>query len=95
MIIDFNKKNNHQEYNKRLKATTADLSDMSLKLFDLGLKLALTDKWKEWSDSMPVGSEFNFDNEMLLDTGDNIVTRIIKLKIEIDNLTMVIDKLVK
>lgn len=95
MIIDFNKKNNHHEYNERLKATNTELSEMSSKLFDLGLKLALTGKWKEWDDSVQVGTTVNFDEDMLLNTGDEIVTRLIKLSITLDDLIEDVDSKIK
>ena len=95
MIIDFKKKEQDKTYLEQLKLTADKLSECSSQFFDLGLHLALTGKWKEWSDSMPIGSEVHFDDGMLLDTGDDIITRIIKMRIEIDNLTMDIDNLVK
>ncbi len=94
MIIDF-KKNNLHEYNERLKATNTDLSEISSKLFDLGLKLALTGKWKEWDDSVQVGTTVHFDEDMLLNTGDEIVTRLIKLSITLDDLIEDINSKIK
>jgi hypothetical protein len=32
--------------------------------------LATTGKWKKWSDEQPIGSKFEFTEEMLRNTGD-------------------------
>jgi len=92
MIIDFKKKENDRVYLEQLKAAADELSDISVKLFGLGLNLAISGKWKEWNDSVAIGSEVCFDDDMLLDTGDEFVTRIIRMKLEIDNLTADIDR---
>ena len=95
MIIEFKKKEQEKNYLEQLSRTADKLYDFSTEFFGLGLHLALSGKWKKWDESMAVGSEVNFDEVMLLDTGDDIVTRIIKLKIEIDILIQDIDERTK
>jgi len=86
MIIEFNKQKNNPEYNEQLEKTRLGLLDASFDLFHLGLSLALKGKWYEWSGAQSPDSEVIFNEEMLLDTGDDLVTRIIKLKLDIDEL---------
>jgi len=95
MIIDFKKKEYKKDYLEQLRQTADTLYGFSSEFFGLGLHLALSGKWKEWNDSMAIGSEVNFDETMLLDTGDDVVTRIIKIKIEIDNLIDDMDNMLK
>jgi len=92
MIIDFKKKKDNQEYNELLKECSGELAEISSRLFDMGVKLALAGKWKEWSDSVPVGTMMNFNDEMLLDSGDETVQRVVELSIDVENLTVEIDK---
>jgi len=69
-------------YREILKNFADELDKMSESCFSVALKLALSKKWKEWDESTPVGSTFDFDEGMLLDTGDEFVTDATKLRLD-------------
>jgi len=92
MIIDFKKKPVNHGYNELLKAAVEKLSVMSSDLFDMAVKLALSGSWKEWSDSVPVGTELHVDDEMLLSSGDDTVRKITELSVMIDELAADIER---
>jgi len=64
-------------YREALSEAITDLEKFSDELETTIEGLATTGKWKAWSDSIPVGGEFHFTNEMLIDTGDANVDAII------------------
>ena len=78
--------NNRKEYKKEIEETLNILDEFQLHLFTSAINLAVADKWKDWSDKMPNGSTFNFEDSMVFDTGDQNVTRIMELRDSVINL---------
>jgi hypothetical protein len=62
------------------------VAESSEDFFQISLNLAINGKWREWNESMPIGSTLNFSEDMLLDTGDEFVTHAMVLSIELGDL---------
>lgn len=45
----------------------------------LAVVLATEGVWREWSDSLPEGTMFFFDRQMLRESGDEVVERLVEL----------------
>jgi hypothetical protein len=60
----------YAEYNKKLSELVELASDCAEEIYENLFILACMDKWKTWSDSQPVGTEFYLDDYILRDTGD-------------------------
>ncbi len=78
------------EYRSALTDSVELLNNIEFDLQNLIVNLATTGKWKEWSDSIPVGSKFDFTEEMLKDTGDNNVNELAGL---LENILILKEKL--
>ncbi|MBI2091544.1 MAG: hypothetical protein HYT75_00920 [Deltaproteobacteria bacterium] len=78
-----NQKNNNTDYLKKLETATGDLKQMSDKLFDMALHLALTGKWNNWEESMPIGTTTTFNEEMLFKTGDEFISNLTRLRMDL------------
>ena len=85
--------NNRKEYEKEIEETLDILDEFQLHLFTSAINLAVADKWKDWSDKMPDGSTFKFEDSMLFDTGDQNVTRIMELRDSAINLMHYFEKI--
>lgn len=79
-------------YRQRMADTVDKLSVMEQELHKLIVGLAVSGKWKEWSDKQPVGTQFNFTEEMLKDTGDKnvdelagLIDEVIRVKEQLEN----------
>jgi len=81
-IIDLK---DYVEYDKKLSEIMETAGDLAEDIYDSLFELACLDKWKNWSDSQPVGTVFDVDEEMLRNTGDK----------NIDCLWELLDKLVE
>lgn len=68
-----------EEYKACINETFEELESMDFVLHELIVRLATAGKWKDWSDQMPIGSEFYFTEEMLRETGDKNVDSLIEL----------------
>lgn len=88
-VINLNQKN---DYKIRLKETFEFLENVEKDLLTEMIELALSDKWKKWSDEQPIGTEFSFTDEMLRDTGDENINMLYDLREELIKIT---DKLKK
>lgn len=88
MTINLNNKKNTPEYDKQLEITRVGLLDASFNLFQLGKNLAIKEKLNEWYNTQSPDNEVILDEEMLLDSGDELVTRIIKLSLEMNELML-------
>jgi hypothetical protein len=88
MTINLNNKKNTPEYDKQLEITRVGLINAAFNLFQLGKNLAIKGKLNEWYNSQSPDSEVILDEEMLLDSGDELVTRIIKLSLEMNELML-------
>ena len=88
MTINLNNKKNTPEYDKQLEITRVGLLDAAFNLFQLGKNLAIKGKLNEWYNTQSPDSEVNLDEEMLLDSGDELVTRIIKLALDMNELML-------
>lgn len=75
-IISFESNN---AYNNTLKEVVIRLEETTQVLFDCSVQLAVSGKWKEWSDDQPEDTEFNFDEKMLHDTADKNIDEIMEL----------------
>lgn len=72
-----------EQYRSMLTNAIEKLEDIEENLNSLIVNLATAGKWKEWSDSIPVGGTFKFTEEMLKDTGDNNINDIAGLLDEV------------
>ena len=72
-----------EQYRSMLTNAIEKLEDIEENLNNLIVNLATAGKWKEWSDSIPVGGTFKFTEEMLKDTGDNNINDIAGLLDEV------------
>jgi len=66
-IIDFK---GYAEYNKKLSEIMETVNYFVDDIYDSMFELACLDKWKAWSDSQPIGTEMDVNEEMLRNTGD-------------------------
>ena len=90
-IIKFSKGyKSSSDYQKQLEQNIAKLDEIENNLTELAINTATEGKWKDWSESMQDGDEFNFTEEMLKDTGDENVDNIASL---IDNVTITKEKM--
>ena len=80
------RRNNSIGYEKKLQEFAEQLEMASAEFFDIALHLAVAGKWRSWNDSIPEGAMFNFDEGMLLDTGDDYVTQATELRISMMDL---------
>lgn len=76
-IIDIEAYNH--DYRDCLESTIKELTSIKNQLYDMMVYLALSGKWKEWEVKQPLGTEFTFDLNMLLDSGDKNIDEIFKL----------------
>lgn len=63
----------YNAYNQQLKESIVELEKIKQSLLDMSVNIAISGRWKKWSDDQPVGTEFEFTREMLSNTGDKIV----------------------
>ena len=92
-IVELNKyAKDTGNYRDRLKKLADELNEMSESCFTASINLAVLGKWKEWDRSMPVGSNFTFSEDQLLDTGDEFVTSVTQLRIDMLDLIERINK---
>ena len=68
------------------KNMAVDLMKMSNNFFSIALHHALAGKWKAWQKSMPIGTTFKFNDEMLLRSADKRVVHLTKLSNSLRNI---------
>jgi hypothetical protein len=68
-----------EEYREAISRTRELLNEIQSQLHNCVIDIAISGKWKEWSDNMPIGAEFTFTEDMLKDTADNNVNEICNL----------------
>jgi hypothetical protein len=83
-VINLREKN---DYNNRLKETFEFLEKVENDLVSEMINLAISGKWKKWSDEQPIGTEFSFTDEILKDTGDENIDMLCELREELINIT--------
>ena len=71
------------EYRMAIAETIGKMHLLEEEIHGMIVNLAVNGKWKEWSDSIPVGSEFTFTEAMLKDTGDKNVDALAALLDEV------------
>ena len=54
-----------EEYREALTRTVEALSEIQDQLHNCLVDLAISGKWKDWSDKLPEGTEFTFTEDML------------------------------
>lgn len=74
------------EYRRILCEFADTLSTLSDEFYEIALHLAINGKWRQWNESMPVGSTFTFSEDMFFGTGDEFVTEAISLRIAMSDL---------
>ncbi len=77
-------------YQEQLRKNISQLDELETTLNTLAINTATSGKWKEWSDSIPLGGTFYFTEEMLRNTGDENVESINSL---IDHIIDIREKL--
>jgi hypothetical protein len=83
-VINLRDKN---DYNNRLKETFEFLEKVENDLVTEMINLAISGKWKKWSDEQPIGTEFSFTDEILKDTGDENINILCDLREELIKIT--------
>ncbi len=83
-VINLREKN---DYNNRLKETFDFLEKVENDLVTEMINLAISGKWKKWSDEQPIGTEFSFTDEILKDTGDENINILCDLREELIKIT--------
>jgi len=79
-IIPFEEyRDKYQDYEQALAATTEQLEEVSADLIQSAIDLAVAGVWRDWDKDMPEGSIFEFDPEMLLESGDPVVVGIMRV----------------
>jgi hypothetical protein len=68
-----------ENYEVRLNEIKGILADRSTEMRDYCFDLAMLKVWKDWDDSMPVGSVIAFNDEMFLESGDKNIVDLMKL----------------
>ena len=71
--------NDAPDNNVRLSELADDLDEIGEALYTVAINLAMLGKWKKWDKTIPVGTIKTFTDEMLLETGDKLVTRVVQL----------------
>ena len=69
-----------REYTKCLGEIIGELAATEEELSSAAINLAVLDKWREWNESMPVGSEYTFTDEMLYGAGDSNIRVLMNLR---------------
>jgi hypothetical protein len=69
-----------QVYKKLLREIGDDLEEMAITVFERAVQLVMAGKWKEWSDSAPVGTEAYIDEGMLRQAGDPAVAHLLDIQ---------------
>lgn len=76
----------YNAYNQQLKESIVELEKIKQSLLDMSVNIAISGRWKKWSDDQPVGTEFEFTREMLSNTGDKIVDSFVEIIDHIEDL---------
>lgn len=76
----------YNAYNQQLKESIVELEKIKQSLLDMSVNIAISGRWKKWSDDQPVGTEFEFTKEMLSNTGDKIVDSFVLIIDHIEDL---------
>ena len=66
-------------YREKLDKTVDYLDSIENQLLLTMFDLATAGKWKNWSDQQKVGTEFEFTEEMLRNTGDENIDKLYEL----------------
>lgn len=69
-----------EAYKKSISNAISELEEVELSLVNMIVNLSTAGKWKAWSDGQPVGTIFEFTEEMLRDTEDENVQAIFKVR---------------
>jgi hypothetical protein len=69
-----------EEYLNRIKQSIVCLDNIDDLLTKEMIEIAVTDKWKKWNEEQAEGTIFNFQDEMLSQTGDKSVDIIYLLR---------------
>jgi hypothetical protein len=73
-------------YKEVKKEVLVELQKVQAKLFTSAIELLTSYKWKEWSDKLPYGSEFKFEELAMRDAGDEFVNEVLVLKERIEEI---------
>lgn len=88
-VINLNQNN---EYKERVVKVFEFLEQTERDLTSEIIDLAVLGKWKKWSDEQPNGTEFEFTDEMLQNSGDENVDMLCDLRAELISITEKITK---
>jgi len=76
-VIPLRRRN--EEYDTELNEIVAKLNLMKDEIFDLGLKLALCGRWKNWNNNTPHGVEVTINEDTLRMSGDDKVEKLVTI----------------
>jgi len=74
-------------YNEVKNEVVEELEQVQEKLFTYSINLLISHKWKAWSDELPEGTEFRFEETAMRDAGDEFVNELLDLKGKIEVIT--------
>jgi hypothetical protein len=63
-----------------------ELEQMDAKLFNYSVNLLISHKWKEWSESLPYGTEFQFEEGAMRDAGDELVNSLLDIRVKVQDI---------
>lgn len=70
-----------QRYRDAIEEVRSVLAETSECLHETAINLAVNGPWREWEEQQPVGSQFFFDDQMLLESGDANVAVLVRLSV--------------
>jgi len=71
-------------YNEVWKEVLEELPQVNSMLFSSAINLLVSHKWKAWSESLPYGAEFQFEESAMRDAGDEFVIELLDLRASIE-----------
>ena len=70
-----------QRYRETVSEMRSVLAETSEYLHGAAIDLAVNGPWREWDEQQPVGSDFFFSDQMLLESGDANVALLVRLSV--------------
>ena len=70
-----------QRYRDAVEEVRSVLAETSQYVHGAAIDLAVNGPWREWDEQQPVGSDFFFSDQMLLESGDANVAVLVRLSV--------------
>jgi elongation factor P--beta-lysine ligase len=79
------------DYEELIEELKEYLEDVRIELRTKAINLAVKIAWRRWDESLDIGDEFQFSDDMLLDTGDPNVETLIELAMHTEDVLDYVD----